>query len=654
MNTIKVSAAALNQTPFDWDRNLANISEAVRMAKENESTILLLPELCATGYGCGDMFQSADFCNTAMDQVFSILHIMDGLTVVIGLPVHTPLGTFNCGLVVADRRPMGFVAKQNLARDGIHYEPRHFRAWRKGEVTEIDIVGYGKVPMGDLVFDLDGVRFGFEMCEDAWGADRPGVELARIGCDIILNPSASHFSMGKHEARKRLVIDSSRAFGVGYVYANLLGNEAGRVIYDGACLISSCGRLLATGDRLSMKRVEMSTAVLDIDEIRNVRAQGSVGHSCAEHKSIYCPQRVINQFMPTTSNLNESPEFFGKEPSEIAYTEFELAVTLGLFDYLTKSGMKGFVVSLSGGADSGAVSYLVYRMVSRALLDYGSRAFGKMIGQTFGDNWSNHSVTEKVLLCVYQRTKMSSEQTLESARLLSVDIGARFQCVDIDEILEKYFAEIMKHGQELRWDDEVENIAMQNVQARIRGVMAWAKTNLSGSLLLACNNKSESAVGYTTMHGDTCGSLCPIGGVTKTFLLNYLRYIAARYPTGFSSIKRIVGQKPTAELLPEQFHQTDEGDLGPYDLRDALQYWAVSSRFGPAKCLALAVEKFTNYPKDSVKAWTKLFFRRLATSQWKREQLAPALHVDDNNMDPKSWWRFPILNGMWKKELSEL
>ena len=145
-----------------------------------------------------------------------------------------------CGLhtvaVVANGDVVGLVPKRHLAGDGLHYEPRWFKAWPTGVFTEVEILGKA-VPFGDIHFDLDGVRVGFEICEDAWVAQRPGADLSVKGVDILLNPSASHFAFGKQVVRERLVVEGSRAFGVTYIYANLVGNEAGRAIYDGGNLM---------------------------------------------------------------------------------------------------------------------------------------------------------------------------------------------------------------------------------------------------------------------------------------------------------------------------------------------------------------------------------------------------------------------------------
>ena len=194
------------------------------------------------------------------------------MIVSLGLPIMHHGGLFNTACLVADGRILGFVAKQNLASDGIHYEPRWFKPWREQVCVEAELAG-GIYPLGDLIFRCGDVQLGFEICEDAWVGNRPGADLARRNVDMILNPSASHFAFGKHEVRNRFVLEGSRAFHVTYVYANLLGNEAGRAIYDGDAMIATGGRMAAVGPRFSFADFHLTTAVVDVDATRMIRAR---------------------------------------------------------------------------------------------------------------------------------------------------------------------------------------------------------------------------------------------------------------------------------------------------------------------------------------------------------------------------------------------
>jgi len=272
MHLIRLGGSALNQTPLDWDGNRGRIVAAIAAAREAGVGILCLPELCISGYGCDDAFLSPGVQRMAWRVLEEIVPETKGLAVALGLPVRFESGVYDAAAVAVDGRLVGIACKQHLAGDGIHYEPRWFRPWPRGRrgLLRTDA---GEVPIGDVRFDLGGVRIGFEICEDAWAANRPGVTLAARGVDVILNPSASHFAFGKEEIRRRFVLEGSRAFAAAYVYANLVGNEAGRSIYDGSVLIASGGSMLAAGRRFSFADQVLTTAVVDLDTLRPAQAR---------------------------------------------------------------------------------------------------------------------------------------------------------------------------------------------------------------------------------------------------------------------------------------------------------------------------------------------------------------------------------------------
>ena len=209
MKRLRLGAAILNQTPLDWKGNTARICQAISTAREQGVSVLCLPELCITGYGCEDMFLSPHTWRTAWQMLLKIVPETANMVVSIGLPMYVTNGVYNVACIVADRQIAGFVPKQHLAGDGLHYEPRWFRAWPAETISEYCHQG-NAWPIGDVIFECDGVRIGFEICEDAWVAGRPGNRMAECGVDVILNPSASHFAFGKHETRKRFVLEGAR------------------------------------------------------------------------------------------------------------------------------------------------------------------------------------------------------------------------------------------------------------------------------------------------------------------------------------------------------------------------------------------------------------------------------------------------------------
>jgi NAD+ synthase (glutamine-hydrolysing) len=656
MKRIRVGAAVLNQTPLDWDGNLRRIQDAIAQAREAGVSVLCLPELAITGYGCEDTFHAPAVLEMAEQLLAELLPETRGMAVSLGLPVMVLNSVFDAVCLVVDGRPAGVVAKQYLAGDGVHYEPRWFKPWRAGVIREIELAGE-KVPIGDLHFDCGGVRIGFEICEDAWVASRPGGNLSRDGVDLLLNPSASHFALGKAKTRERFVLEGSRAFGVSYVYTNLVGNEAGRVIYDGGAFIASAGEMIARGPRLTFSDVTLTHAVIDVSLTRTHTARtGSFRPDISEHVE----SRVEVPFAwPVVQPDLEQPELPLWEASEfLKEEEFTRAEVLGLFDYLRKSYSQGFVVSLSGGADSTACVVLIRLMVEQALQEIGLAGLRKKLANISGiDQLETPSeIVARLLTTVYQSTRNSGNVTRNAAREVAEAVGARHLEFDVDDLVQGYRKMVGKGlGAELNWQDH--DVALQNIQARARSPGVWMLANIENALLISTSNRSEAAVGYATMDGDTSGGIAPIAGIDKNFLRQWLRWMEASGPEGLGAIPAVAVvnvQQPTAELRPKESHQTDEGDLMPYSLLDDIEGEAIREKRSPVEVYQLMREQHPEYETSQLRLWVTRFFRLWARNQWKRERYAPSFHLDDKNLDPRSWCRFPILSGAFRRELRDL
>lgn len=662
MNLIHVAAAVLNQTPLDWRRNLENVRGAIAEARSLGVTILCLPELCLTGYGCEDAFHAANTLRRAWESLDTAARNTAGMVVSVGLPVLHRNALFNCAALLVDGRLVGLVAKRHLAGDGIHYEPRWFKAWPPGVVDQYALPDGTSVPIGDLHFDVGGVRLGFEICEDAWVASRPGATLAGLGVDLILNPSASHFAFGKLEVRKRFVIEGARAFGVTYLYANLLGNEAGRAIYDGGALIASAGRLIATGPRFSFKDRVLTTARVDLDATRMGQARTASFRPALADKETGLVN-VPFHWEPAADDSGLSPalaDFQGEWElgPTLKEEEFSRAVALALFDYLRKSRSGGFTVSLSGGADSAAVVSLIYVSLSLALEELGASGIREKLRHIarLPEGADVRAFVARLLTTAYQPTENSGSTTRNAARAVAEAVGARHLELDVSEVHRGYVALVENAiGRHLDWSTD--DIALQNIQARVRSPGIWMLANLNGSLLLSTSNRSEAAVGYATMDGDTSGGLSPIAGIDKNFLRQWLRWMEHSGPAGVGSLPALSAvnvQAPTAELRPPGAHQTDEDDLMPYDLLDAVERAAIRDKQSPVEVWRLMQSRFPHYPAAQHAVWVERFFRLWSRNQWKRERYAPSFHVDDENLDPKTWCRWPILSGGFEVELDEL
>jgi len=649
MRLLKVGSAVLNQTPLDWTGNLANVLAAIDAARAQRVQLLCLPELCLSGYGCEDAFHSPDLRRTARSLLPAIAERTKGIAVAVGLPVMFRSALFNCAALIAGGAVRGFVAKRHLAGDGLHYEPRWFKPWPQGVRDEILLDGL-RLPIGDLFFEFDDVRVGFEICEDAWVAGRPSASFAELGIDVVLNPSASHFALGKALVRRRIVAEASRASGLTYVYSNLLGNESGRAIYDGGAIIATDGEIVAEGPRLGYGPWVLTTATVDVDVTRMRRARSASFRPGTE------PEEGIVRV--PLSFEHGSPEAPAPAPAawerspDIAHEELARSIALGLFDYLRKSKAKGFVVSLSGGVDSSSVCVLIWLMKQFSLAELGADALRARLPATDGAG----SDMRGMLVTLYQSTRHSSTRTKHAASELSRAIGAEHHELDVDPIVRAYERLIEPAlGRSLSW--ETDDLPLQNVQARVRSPGAWLLANVRGFLLLTTSNRSEAAVGYATMDGDTSGGLAPLAGVKKTMLRRWLDWMEKSGPAGVGAIPilRLVNeQAPTAELRPIETHQTDEDDLMPYEVLDAVEHAAIGEKRSPREVLDVLRLRFADVPLRQLAQWIERFFRLWCRNQWKRERLAVSFHVDDKNLDPRSWCRFPVLSGGYERELKEM
>jgi NAD+ synthase (glutamine-hydrolysing) len=655
MQLIRVAAAVLNQTPLAWDANFAHIRAALEEARRQEVSIVCLPELCITGYGCEDAFHAAGTWRTAFRVLEEIVPHTRGLVVSLGLPLLFNSALYNTACLVADGRILGFTAKQFLAGDGLHYEPRWFKPWPAGRRAEV-VVGGHTYPLGDLHYSVSGVKIGFEICEDAWVANRPGSDLATAGADIILNPSASHFAFGKIDVRRRFVLEGSRAFNLSYVYSNLVGNEAGRIVYDGGALVASAGTLLAAGPRFSFADVQVTAATIDIDATRMTQAR--TGSYRPEFEDSATCVRGTCEFPVVEPRSEPITQAAWETGPWVKQEEFTRTIALALYDYERKSRSRGFVVSLSGGADSAAVSALVAMGVRLGVQELGRERFLEKLAYwpEIQGAKDDRQIINQVLTCVYQGTRNSGDVTRNAARDVATSLGAVFYELEVDALVQGYIG-LIEQALNRPLDWKTDDLALQNIQARARAPSVWLLANLRGALLLATSNRSEAAVGYATMDGDTAGGLSPIAGIDKAFIRQWLVWLQEQGPAGLGpwpEVEAVTAQAPTAELRPQEAKQTDEADLMPYELLDAIERAAIRDKRSPLEVYKLVRLQFGQYEPRQLWIWVKRFFRLWSRNQWKRERYAPSFHVDDENLDPKTWCRWPILSGGFERELAEL
>jgi NAD+ synthase (glutamine-hydrolysing) len=422
-------------------------------------------------------------------------------------------------------------------------------------------------------------------------------------------------------------------------------------------MIASGGQMVAVGPRFSFAEFCLTAGIVDVDVTRMNRARAGTFRVDLRAEQTACagtdfPFPVIHpETQEPTSPAWESGPYVKEE-------EFARAVALGLFDYLRKSRSRGFVVSISGGVDSATVTILSALLVRLGSSELGLPGFLEKLSCIPGlnDTAEPREVVRRLLTCVYQATRNSSATTWEAARGVAEAVGAQCYRFEVDDLVQNYVGLVSQAiGRPLTWEQD--DVALQNIQARVRAPSVWLLANLRGALLLSTSNRSEAAVGYATMDGDTCGGLSPIAGIDKAFLRRWLVWMEHHGPDGFGplpALAKVNQQQPTAELRPQAAKQTDEDDLMPYEVLDEIERAAIRDKLTPLEVLQRIESRRGPYTRPQLALWVERFFRLWCRNQWKRERYAPSFHLDDENLDPKTWCRFPILSGGFDRELQEL
>ncbi|GIV23782.1 MAG: NAD(+) synthase [Bacteroidia bacterium] len=610
---MRIGVAAVRTTPLDFAGNQARVKALITQAYQEGVEVLVFPELCLSGYECGDFFWHPWVAAAAWESLQALVGLTENILVVVGLPLELYGRLYNAAALVGDGRIWGFALKRHLPRDGIFYEPR----WFSPAPAQRLIEPRTGAPAGSaLPFYWQGLGLVIEICEDAWQPARP---LEAVHAHIALSLNASPYEMGKRTRRQRMVLESSYRYHCVYAYANLLGNEAGKLLYDGESLIAWNGELLAATPVFSYKEGELAWADIPVERVLRTGRQNAAPVPTQGIKVEVSPAKETEK--------NGEPRGTLSLRVQERWEELTEAIAMGLWDYLWKSRSRGFVVSLSGGLDSAACAVLAHLALRWAKERLPTETYQQFLAYMQGESPQVYSF--------YQATAQSSAETFRRAQALAEEVGLPFYRWEVQDIVEAYEKKVEGWlGRPLSW--EKDDIARQNLQARARVPGIWMTANLLGALLLTTSNRSELAVGYSTMDGDSAGGLAPIGGVAKADLREWGLWAADQF--GWPTLREIAWATPTAELRPGG--QADEEDLMPYPVLAELERLWVRQGVAPATLRAHLAAR--GLPPQ----WADKFLRLFRLSQWKRERTAPAFHVDGHDLDPRSFARLPILHAL--------
>ena len=691
---VTLATCNLNQWAMDFEGNNQRIMESIRQAKALGARFRLGPELEVPGYGCEDHFLEDDTFNHSWQVIEDILKtdLTDDILCDIGMPVLHASVRYNCRVYLLNRKVVLIRPKIFLANDGNYRETRWFAAWRhKLKIQDYQlpriiqaVTGQFKVPIGVACIATRDTVVTAETCEELFTPDSPHILLSLSGAEIIANGSGSHHTLRKRDKRMDLIRNASSKCGGAYLYANQRGCDGGRLYYDGTSMIYLNGELLTLASQFSLKDVEVVTATVDLTDIRAYR--GAIASRNVQASECEKVQRIDADF-----SLSDSDLALFCEPTDamksVPQYRFEEEIAYGpacwLWDYLRRSSLSGFFVPLSGGADSASVVAIVCVMcdlVVEEVRQGNEKVLAdvrRITKQPLLDpaTVTRQDITKKLLHCVYMGTKYSGEETRSRARDLAAEVGASFHQVVIDKVYEAalgIFGQVAKNVPEIEVRNSIQNIAMQNIQARSRMILSYffaqlliwdddKDTKFPGQLLvLSAANVDEALRGYYTKYDCSAGDINPIGGICKEDLKAFLRWAGTTYKHRLVTLVRVVDAAPTAELQPlDGEPQTDEAEMGmSYHELSRFGYLRGVMRCGPVSMTVKLIHEWSKLAPKDVAVKVKRFFKFYAINRHKMTSLTPSYHMenyspDDNRFDLRqflydvNWtWQFKRIDAI--------
>ncbi|XP_076686805.1 NAD synthetase isoform X3 [Andrena cerasifolii] len=603
--TVTVAVCTLNQWAMDFDGNSRRIWQSIQEAKEAGATYRSGPELEVCGYSCEDHFYEPDTLLHSWEVLATILKSSgaEDMLIDIGMPVMHKNVTYNCRVVFLNRRILLIRPKMQMCEDGNYRESRWFSPWTKERTVEdyflprmiSQITGQTGVPFGDAVISTRDTCVGFEICEELWNPMSNHIPLSLDGVEIIANGSGSYFELRKGYVTVDLVKSATFKSGGCYMFSNLRGCDGSRLYFNGGSSITLNGQILNRGKQFALDDVEVTVATFDLEDIRSYRNNiRSRSHLAAKSPSY---PRVKVDFALTSENLisnppdrpidvdlgpYESDNVTGKLLYHTPEEEISMAPACWLWDYLRRSCQGGFFLPLSGGVDSASSACMVYSMCDMIVdsVNKGDTQVLSDIRKIVGD--CEYVPTDPKQLCniilvtCYMGTENSSAETKARAVELANQIGSYHHSIVIDVAVSAIltiFQQVTKLTPrfKVQGGSPRENLALQNIQARLRMVIAylfaqlmlWVRGRPGGLLVLGSSNVDESLRGYFTKYDCSSADINPIGGIAKNDLKSFLAYFRRKH--GISALDGILDAPPTAELEPlqgGQLSQLDEVDMG--------------------------------------------------------------------------------------------
>ncbi|MDE6270275.1 MAG: NAD(+) synthase [Muribaculaceae bacterium] len=641
---VRVAAAAPVVHLADPAANAAEIVALTeKIIAEAQPDLVVFPEMCLTGYSCGDLFHNAELLEGALDALGSVARAVAGdgsCVVIVGLPLRVGNSLYNCAAALCGGRVCAIVPKTYLPNYNEFYEKRWWQPAPEGQGTYTFADGT-TVPFGTRqLLRCGDALVGVEICEDMWAPVPPGTFAAMAGAHVVANLSASDDAIGKYAYLRQLITSHSAACRCGYVYASAgYGESSTDLVFDAKTIIAENGTVLGSNERWQRTN-QWAVADIDIEAIERNRMHFNSFDDCArrtvaeryavtetgcvpaERKDCLAYRHVDpHPFVPTDNDrLTDSC-------SEIVNIQ-----VAALCRRLEATRCRSLVVGISGGLDS-----------TLALL-VAVAAFDRL------------GIDRKGILGITMPGFGTTSRTHDNAVGLMKSLG-----IDIREI--RIADAVMQHFSDIGHNPEVHDITYENSQARERTQILMDVANQTGGMVLGTGDLSELALGWATYNGDHMSMYGVNAGVPKTLVIHLVRYFATH--SDDEAIRRIlldiVDTPISPELLPPtadgQIAQKTEDNVGPYELHDFFLYYMLRYGFRPARVLTLACKAFEGrYDRATLLKWLRNFYRRFFAQQFKRSCLPDGPKVGSVCLSPRGDWRMPsdASSAMWLAEVDKL
>lgn len=597
-NLFRVATAIPKVEVGNVEKNVDGIIELWGKAFEEDVEILLFPELCLTGYTCGDLFHQNKLLEEVENGLSRLIDLSlttySGMMIIVGLPRVKNGKLINSAALISNGN-VQFVGKKYLPGYKEFYEPRWFSS------TEED----------PKVFKFGGIKFGVELCEDLWSPEPPSVELVRRGAEVVFNLSASNELIGKHDYLVGMLKQHSARHICGYVYCSSgYGESSQDLVYAGNGIILENGKILAKSNRFSMDP-QLVIYDLDIESLRNERM---VNTSFKQAKDVE-PIDLGNSMTSSPDLVMRSWNAYPFRANDARCKEIFEMQSHALAKRLEHTGMKA-VIGVSGGSDSTWALLVIMRALKK---------LGRPTTDCIGVSMPGFATSN--------RTKGNAWKLMEA-------LGITAKEIDITEICK---AELKALGH----SEDVQDITFENVQARTRTQILMNLANQEGGLVIGTGDLSELALGWCTYNADHMSMYGVNVSVPKTLIKTLIWWYAVSNPVERNILQDILDTPVSPELTGTgaegEEAQVTEDKIGPYELHDFFLYNTLRHGYSPEKILYIAQysELIEKWSIDEIEKWLGVFIKRFFTQQFKRSCLPDGPKIGSISLSPRGDWRMP-------------